>query len=547
MPHLSKRFSLGLVGALALACLAPASVRAASSPTDSERVLFAFDDRALPFQQGLKLSLVDSHLMAGKPSNVVMAPGPDGAPDSAGCYFYGSVVAVKDEFWMWYLGVAKDDAPAFEDHLRICLAKSKDGKHWVKPALDAVDYRGSRQNNLVALAGGEFVTGDPTLVCYEADEPDPARRFKMAYDSHKYKMGMAVAFSPDGVHWTESANNPCGPWFEPSGLVKWRGVYMVNGQSRGQWAAGGVGVRVLQTLVSYDFEHWAPTTALGFRRDAQFPRPVAVTGAEDGEQVHLGASVWNRGNVIIGLNGRWHGDSMKTPPNPTAKLTVDLLKGLKIDLGLLVSNDGIHYREPVRNFVAVAGGGEGKWDSEGVLQANAFANTATETYIWYSHWNTSNPSRLPSLPDPLPADLALKAPAVGLLTIARDRFSYFSKLRAVSEERRPEYNTELESSCLTRSLTLSVPSRLFLNLDDLKHDVNQKAAKDIAMQVALVDDAEKPLAGYTAEIKETGLKVSIPWEGGSATLPVKTPFRVKITWPIGMNEAKVYAIYVEHD
>ncbi len=508
MPHLSKRFSLGLVGALALACLAPASVRAASSPTDSERVLFAFDDRALPFQQGLKLSLVDSHLMAGKPSNVVMAPGPDGAPDSAGCYFYGSVVAVKDEFWMWYLGVAKDDAPAFEDHLRICLAKSKDGKHWVKPALDAVDYRGSRQNNLVALAGGEFVTGDPTLVCYEADEPDPARRFKMAYDSHKYKMGMAVAFSPDGVHWTESANNPCGPWFEPSGLVKWRGVYMVNGQSRGQWAAGGVGVRVLQTLVSYDFEHWAPTTALGFRRDAQFPRPVAVTGAEDGEQVHLGASVWNRGNVIVGFYGMWHG----IPSNDRSLIG--------IDLGLIVSHDGLHYIEPIPDFrIVPAKENIYSWPRTPVLgpaaisQGQGFANVGDRTFFWYGSWNT-------------PAD------GVRLASWERDRLGYLQPWMG------PKDHPNLISEPIS---TGGKPMAISLNASGL----NPLST----ITVSLENERFQVLPGFGSEDcngpVEAGLKQRITW-GARNVINSEAPIRIRVDFGgVRPEDIKLYAIYLD--
>jgi len=46
---------------------------------------------------------------------------------------------------------------------------------------------------------------------------------------------------------------------------------------------------------------------------------------------------------------------------------------LKIDLGLVVSNDAIHYRQPVREFVMVPRGSADQWDSEGILQAKVFA------------------------------------------------------------------------------------------------------------------------------------------------------------------------------
>ncbi len=525
------------------------------APDPHDIVLLPLDDVSIPWRENLKVTLVPPKRYAGNP---IMKAGPVNGPDGYGAMLYGTVIKEQGKYRMWYLACPRTDEripgelEAMPFYRPVAYAESVDGIHWTRPNLGLVDFRGSKANNLVLIEPSTEPYArahDFVAVILDEADPDPARRYKMAYihDAHPEGPSTATAVSADGIRWKlVNTTSFTKGHFENTSLIRFHGMYYAAGQDHppydGSLDDGSSAGRVMKVFFSPDFRHWSSARALAFYRGDY--RPAAIHA---GQEMHMGAGLWNRGNVIIGLNGRWHGDSMKTPPNPTAKLTVDLLKGLKIDLGLLVSNDGIHYREPVRNFVAVAGGGEGKWDSEGVLQANAFANTATETYIWYSHWNTSNPSRLPSLPDPLPADLALKAPAVGLLTIARDRFSYFSKLRAVSEERRPEYNTELESSCLTRSLTLSVPSRLFLNLDDLKHDVNQKAAKDIAMQVALVDDAEKPLAGYTAEIKETGLKVSIPWEGGSATLPVKTPFRVKITWPIGMNEAKVYAIYVEHD
>lgn len=81
---------------IALALLSPA--RAA------EHVLFAFDDRWLRFQHGVKLSLIPYQSTADL-SNQVLAPGPAGAPDSRGLIYYGTVCEVNDELWMWYLGL----------------------------------------------------------------------------------------------------------------------------------------------------------------------------------------------------------------------------------------------------------------------------------------------------------------------------------------------------------------------------------------------------------------------------------------------------------
>lgn len=59
--------------------------------------------------------------------------------------------------------------------------------------------------------------------------------------------------------------------------------------------------RQLVSHVSYDFENWTRASAMGFRRDVIPPRVAAVQGREEGEQIHMGAGLWNRGNVIVGF------------------------------------------------------------------------------------------------------------------------------------------------------------------------------------------------------------------------------------------------------
>ncbi len=74
------------------------------------------------------------------------------------------------------------------------------------------------------------------------------------------------------------------------------GCFYLSGQG------GNVGTkRALVTYISYDFDHWSDAVAVGLRKD--IPPYPAMPGPHAGEQVHLGASYWNRGNVILGLYG----------------------------------------------------------------------------------------------------------------------------------------------------------------------------------------------------------------------------------------------------
>ena len=106
---------------------------------DTERVvLFPFDDHGLPFRQGLRLHLVGFKTPVDR-TRIVVPLGPPGAPDSKRVIYYGTVLRVGDELWMWYLGHGDDD----HWHQRVCLAKSRDGYTWEKPNLGLVEYQGS--------------------------------------------------------------------------------------------------------------------------------------------------------------------------------------------------------------------------------------------------------------------------------------------------------------------------------------------------------------------------------------------------------------------
>ncbi|MDP6496074.1 MAG: hypothetical protein QGI09_11860, partial [Dehalococcoidia bacterium] len=92
-------------------------------------------------------------------------------------------------------------------------------------------------------------------------------------------------------------------------------------------------------FASYDFETWTQASCLSFRRDAIPPHPMP-TDWNIGEEVHLGAGLWDRGNVIVAFYGMYHNE------------TNDRLFAT-MDLGLLVSHDAMHFREPVPDFKIV--------------------------------------------------------------------------------------------------------------------------------------------------------------------------------------------------
>jgi len=82
----------------------------------------------------------------------------------------------------------------------VCYAVSKDGIHWEKPELGLVEFNGNKKNNILMRGyhfKGVFTGPHGAGVFKDLHESDLAKRYKMFFKGSK----MAVAFSPDGLHW----------------------------------------------------------------------------------------------------------------------------------------------------------------------------------------------------------------------------------------------------------------------------------------------------------------------------------------------------------
>src|SRR5688572_17245740 len=90
-------------------------------------VLFGFDDRAFPFTHHVRRQLI-----ASRPLQVALPPGPPGSPDET-IRFYGTVVWAQGAFHMWYFGGAVFDpglvAPRRKSAV-LCYAISEDRRTW---------------------------------------------------------------------------------------------------------------------------------------------------------------------------------------------------------------------------------------------------------------------------------------------------------------------------------------------------------------------------------------------------------------------------------
>ncbi len=469
-------------------------------------VLFPFDDYSIPFQHGLKLELQGNN--AGTNRNPVLPLGEAGAHDSKWIAFYGTVLRVGKEFWMWYLA----QGPEVEWHQRACLAVSRDGRTWRKPNLGLVEYNGSTNNNILDL--GEDIHIQACIVFYEPDEPDHNKRFKMAFESTKYRSRLAVAYSADGIQWTPSLNNPVGGWFEMGGGTKLGACFYLAGQGGNH----GRGLRQLVTTVSYDFENWSSATCSGLRR-GKYLSTSPQQGKNAGEQVHLGAALWNRGNIIIGLYGKWNGHH-----------TSDR-RMLTMDLGLAISNDGLHYKEPIPDFPMVAAA-EFNWNSKSnnslafkfpaLMQGQGFENIGTETLFWFSSWPEE------------------ASDGVRLASWDRDRLGYFTATGVGNWS----YSKGSTSHFISAPIDLEgKATKLAMNVDGLNPHSH--------LTVEIQDLEFKPIPGFQANccqiIEESGLHQPVTWGNQEVIGSFNGLIRIRVNFHgIRPEDIRLYAVYLEH-
>ena len=485
----------------------------------AEQVFFAFDDNNIAWQHNLKLTLEEAQKHPGNP---VLRSGPPGSPDAGHAILYGTVLKHGDTFRMWYLGmhepeIVKGQAPGWWRPM--CYAESKDGVTWTKPELGLVDFNGSMKNNICLIQGDPHSmtrVNDFLSVLYEPEEPDPTKRYKCAYIAHmpfdevkggRSKIGpnerrwgaFITATSADGLTWKCVGDRPAnagGERFEVSSLYRFGDFYYATGQLISPWSWRPDGSDIGRDMLAYrspDFVSWSQAKALSFARAGQLANPPVK-----GQQCHMGAGIWNRGNVLVGLHGMWQ-DAEQSPPKGKS-----WNYGVRVDLGLVISNDGVHFREPVPGFQVIPRGKEGEWDDVAILQGHAFVNEGDKTMVWYSHWDTGG---------------VLENMDIGLATLRRDGFGSLS--RKVIEEEGHFITSPFEAT------------EIALNVDGV--------TAEAPLSIRLLDHLDHVLEGYGAEVTTNGVRVPINF---SKPLPAGKKLALGVNYSANCT-GKVYAVYLK--
>ncbi|MCA9053079.1 MAG: hypothetical protein KDA75_04545 [Planctomycetaceae bacterium] len=510
----------------------------AQAPADDARLnpvrtqtLFAFDDVAIPFTQNLKLRM---NRPQRHPANPVVRRGPPGSCDSWAVQFYGTVIREGETLRMWYVAAGDDrldrEAPR-SSPWRVAYAESRDGVNWMKPDLGLVEYRGSTENNLVRM---EPRLGTVNVkVLHDPDDPDPERRYKLGahvwFPKSDVRLGTLAPYaSRDGLDWKLLIDAVPSEFelpqqdlvlpalhFEPvGGLYKWDGLFHLAGQNA-IVAPRPYHGRVVRHFVSSDFVNWSSASAVGFVRTPQHDL-LGPGRSREGEQNHEGLSVWNRGNVLLGIAGRWHGGRE--------------WDDVTVDLGFVVSNDGLHFREPLHEWTFLERGADGEWDVGGLLQGQGFENIGDETFIYYGAWDPRNWEGSPP------------RGGVGIAVLPRDRFGEL----VVDTTTQGTGNYQLEHpvcELMTSSLSLSkeTPWKLSANVSGL--------GPAAVLKVELLGHDLRPLPGYSgteaARVASDGYETPVEWNGRG--VPVDRPDRLRIRVTLEgeqRTDIRLYALYL---
>ncbi len=114
---------------------------------------------------------------------------------------YCTMLQDGGKYRLWYESYLPFET--LDEQAHICYAESDDGASWKRPNLGIIEYRGSKENNLVYSNGhGASIFIDPTAM--------PAERYKMIHldkvplqmvNGRQINAFLFGAVSSDGIHW----------------------------------------------------------------------------------------------------------------------------------------------------------------------------------------------------------------------------------------------------------------------------------------------------------------------------------------------------------
>lgn len=174
----------------------------------------------------------------------------------------------------------------------VCYAESKDGINWIKPNLGLVEFKGSKNNNILIKAA------HGTGIFLDEEEKDENKRYKLVtkieYSFRNHFM--AVAFSKDGINFSELIEwpkyNPAADTHNFPFRDKKTGKFVLITRT---WADG---IRIVAKCESNDFINWSEPVEIA--RGEGFFNQIYSMPVFQYEDYYLGlASMYHEGDITL--------------------------------------------------------------------------------------------------------------------------------------------------------------------------------------------------------------------------------------------------------
>ena len=314
---------------------------------------------------------------------------PDRPWETYNVYLGGTVLHDGGKFRLYYTTYNPYEQPAKTNF--ICYAQSEDGLIWTKPVLGVVDYKGSKQNNillralppeLAAMTVSDYGWAECQGITVIRDTPerdtDPGRRYKgvvcqVTNFSGNHRYSQFPCFSPDGLKWTR-LNEPVfiGRTAETMHLLDdptYPGYVLYHKMDTDRGSNPGTDPphrRSRALTTSKDFMHWSKAKLFMKADDKDQPNTHMYS-----------MSGFAYGNMYLGFLTVYH---------PKTITYIDQTRQFRVkEVQLIYSHDALkwHRIEDRTQFI-IPVGGKDDWDL-GKIQvgSNAPIRMGDELWIYY--------------------------------------------------------------------------------------------------------------------------------------------------------------------
>lgn len=430
----------------------------------------------------------------------------------------------------WYQAYGGPGSP--QPQCVTCYAESKDGINWTKPNLKLYPYGDSKRTNIVMVGNGGHSLRYGNAVVVDPRDPDPAKRYKMAYfdfstGSDVSLPGLFVAFSPDGIHWTKPdvpmplmttaygdyedpvpfQNEPGREWAVPLSIADAHDVYYdstretwvdvakmwIDGPDGGMFWKHGIG-----RSESKDFINWS--------------EPELILSPDEFDAPHVEfhtAPVFEYAGYHFCL----------------AQVLNRAENGGVMDIELMVSHDGLDWDRPFRDTFFFSREGAKNFELGSIFTNSTPVILDDEIRFYYGAYSQGATG----------ADDTQQGSGIGFFTIPRDRFAGLRPV-PVSDQATLKAPKRNVGQVTMRPVSLAGIERITLNAN----------AERARIRLEILDDHGYRVEGFSKDdalpITGDSFQHEVLWnEKTLADLP-----EGKYMLRIHLNKASVFAVTL-HD